>query len=416
MKLLILSLARHDDATTSTTFQLSNCFQKEHEVLIVEHPYTWFELLKNFPKRIARKRILATFFWKPVIVRKEGVNVLIPPALLPINFLPKGKIYRFLSELNQQWLARAINRALEQLNWEDFKYINSYNYHFPIVHRFLRGKINKNIYHCVDPIVKSYTKKHGISNERKAVLDADLVISTAPCLQKKWKRINESYLVPNAVNFDHFNRPLKTIEEVRSIGQNLVGYFGNIERRMDFNLLEKTFRQHTEWQLVLAGPVQEQYIPQTFSELPNVHFIGTYSYNELPDLINSVDATIIPFKCDEASKSIYPLKLYEYLSIGKPVISTLFNAEIFEGLKDVIYLADDQQTLETATIKALFDNDPGHRSKRRYIASQNTWQDRADSFIQLTKRSNYDTHYQKQDKELFGSQSKSEATVLKVAI
>lgn len=416
MKLLLLSLARHDDTTTSTTFQLASCFQKSHEVLIVEHPYTWIEIIRNLMKKSGQIRLIATLLNKPMVVQKGGVNVLIPPALMPINFLPKGKIYQLFSRWNQKRFAAAINKNLKQLKWSEYEYINSYNYHFPIVHRFLSGKILSKTYHCVDPIVKPYTKKHGIDNERNAVLNTERVISTAPSLQQKWSTISTSYLVPNAVNFDHFNRPLKKVNEVRAVGRKIVGYFGNIERRMDYSLLENTFRKHPEWDLVLAGPVQEQYLPQSFSMLPNVHFIGSYTYDKLPDLIHSVDATIIPFKCDEASKAIYPLKLYEYLSVGKPVISTLFNPEIFEGLKDVIYLAQDQETLEQATMEALYDFDPFHESKRRYVASQNTWQDRADSFIQLIKRNNHDTPNQKSNKELFGSQSKSQATLLKVAI
>ena len=377
-----MALARFDDDNTSTTFQLAKCFNAQgNETLIVEHPFTWFELLRGIAKSKSWSRLRSTLTWSAFLTEREGLTVIVPPALLPINFLPNGVLYKLLSKLNQFVLAFAINRILKKLGWDSYHYINSYNYHFPTLHRFLTGHQRSNTYHCVDPIIKSYTRKHGISNELLAVKSSDMVISTAPSLREKWTSVNESHLVPNAVDYNHFNRLLEEEQVIRSTGKNLIGYFGNIERRIDYELLYATFQSHPEWDLILAGPVEEKYVPAKLKELKNVHFTGSYSYDDLPNLINSVDATIIPFKCDDASRSIYPLKLYEYFSVGKPTISTLFNPDILNDLSKEIYLVGEDQKLETAIQKSLREENAKLIQRRRTIASQNTWEQRAAMFL-----------------------------------
>ena len=412
----MLSLARHDDHTTSTTFQLARCFQKENDVLIVEHPYTINELIRNLFSKKGWVRLRASLSWKPVFRKRDGITVLVPPATLPINFLSKGKRYDAFSKINHLILAKRINRFLSAEHWGTFDYINSYNYHFPKLDEFLKGTLNKRVYHCVDPMVKAYTLKHGVRNEKIAVMRSDFVVNTAPDLQKKWHRMRPSYLVPNAVDYNHFVRPLQAVDRVRSKGNKLIGYFGNIERRIDYDLLTDTFRQNPGWQLVLAGPVDQSYVPDEIKALKNVHFIGPYTYEELPHLIHSVDATLIPFQCDAASKSIYPLKLYEYFSIGKPVISTLFNPDILRPLVNEVYLSSDTETLSGAIQKALNEKNNELVQRRKRIASQNTWEERASLFLQLLTRDKHDKYNQEQTKNIPGDTSGAEETFFEIAI
>ena len=92
--IVMLSLARHDDVNTSTTFELAREFVKSHQVLIVEHPYTWAELFRNFTKQKSRVRLAATLSASPLIKSKGKLKILVPPVVIPINFLPYGKRYK----------------------------------------------------------------------------------------------------------------------------------------------------------------------------------------------------------------------------------------------------------------------------------------------------------------------------------
>lgn len=379
--IVMLSLARHDDVYTSTTFELATEFIKSNQVLVVEHPYTLTELLRGLIKRKGWLRLKACLSTRPVMKSKGNVSVLIPPAVVPTNFLANGKSYKKLQGWNHRMVSKRVNRFLLQENWGSYNYINSYNYHFPFLQNYLIGQQANRVYHCVDPIVKPYTVKHGLRNQEKAVESADIVISTAPQLQREWETKKPSFLVPNAVNYNHFSSPQKYVTKIRSLGNNIVGYFGVIERRIDYELLIHTFKANPDWTLIMAGPIDENFVPDEIKSMKNVHFTGKYTYAELPSLIYSVDVTIIPFRTDEASKSIYPLKLYEYMSTGKPIVCTQFNPDLLIPISDKVHIANRAEDLDDAIEKALKDKGVEGQLKRRLFASKNTWADRAQNFL-----------------------------------
>lgn len=390
--MVITSLARHDDVNTSTTFELAKEFIATKEVLIVEHPYTWTELLRGLASRKGWHRLVASLSTRPLIKSRERVKVLVPPAVLPTNFLSFGKWYRRLSFWNHQVVAKRVNKWLLKENWHSYDYVNSYNYHFPNLHKYLVGSQIKRVYHCVDPIVKPYTMKHGLRNQEIAVENSDLVISTAPQLQREWEAKKPSFMIPNAVNYEHFNSPQQFVPQVRSLGRKIVGYFGAIERRIDFEAVVEVFRSKPEWTLVMAGPVEEQYVPEEVRKMENVHFLGKYTYDKLPSLIYSVDATMIPFKVDDAARSIYPLKLYEYMSTGKPIVCTLFNPDLLIPVADKVYIAKNTEGLEKAIEEALNEKDIERQLRRKSFASMNTWENRAKRFLNyLNKEKNAQT-------------------------
>ena len=380
-KIVMLSLARFDDVNTSTTFELAQEFSKSSDVLIVEHPYTWSEMLRSLSKRKGWIRLLATLFPKPLIRAKGRVTVLVPPAVLPINFMSFGKGYAKLSMLNHRLVANGVNKYLLGNEWKEYYYVNSYNYHFPNLSAHLVGLKLKNVYHCVDPIVKPYTRKHGIRNQQSAVKNADLVVSTAPQLQRAWESTRPSIMIPNGVNYRHFDAPQKYAPQIRSLGKKIVGYFGAIERRIDFDMLIASFKANPDWTLVMAGPVEAAYIPAEFYAMPNVHLIGKYTYAELPSLIYSIDATIIPFKIEPSLKSIYPLKLYEYMSTGKPIVCTMFNEDLLVPISDKVYISNAPEDLGSAIEAALEESDIVLQLSRRAFASLNTWEHRAKKFL-----------------------------------
>ncbi len=390
-RLLILSLARHDDITSSTTFHLAENFHQKHqqEVILVEHPYTWIDLLRNMRSEKGKLRWKAAFSKLPVHFDLNGITVVIPTPVIPINFLPPGKVYQFFANINHRTLSRGVNKYLKARNWSSYYYINSYDYHFSRFQDFLKGTISAFAYHCVDPIVKPYTIKHGIKNELETVSNADMVISTAPSLSEKWKQVNpNSYLVPNASDFTHFDSRGNEIASIRSLGSKIIGYFGTIERRIDYQLLLDTFSKRPDWTLLLAGPVEESYVPKEIHELQNIVFTGSYLYRDLPSMIHSVDAVIIPFKCDEAANAIYPLKLFDYLGTGKPVISTQFNKTLLSEFKDIIYLIDEDHALSEVMDFTLSENDNTLSKKRKTVASNNTWDTRAKDFLNILKSEN----------------------------
>src|SRR5690606_19110441 len=148
----------------------------------------------------------------------------------------------------------------------------------------------------------------------------------------------------------------------------IVGYFGNIERRIDLDLLSETIKSNPKINFVFAGPVDNSYIPDSFIKMDNVHFIGRVFYEELPSVLKGFDVAIIPFKKDEVSNTIFPLKLFEYLGAGKPVVSTDFNQDLKEYTGDSVIYCTSSSEFITGIITALTLNSEKNIKKRLRIA------------------------------------------------
>jgi teichuronic acid biosynthesis glycosyltransferase TuaH len=110
--------------------------------------------------------------------------------------------------------------------------------------------------------------------------------------------------------------------------------------------------------------------------MKNVYFLGRIPYEEMPAVIKAFDVALIPFKKDEVSSTIFPLKLFEYLGAGKAVVSTDFNLDLREFTHDEIEYCADAKTFDQAIQRALDDDKLSSRMRRVAIAAENSWDKR----------------------------------------
>jgi glycosyltransferase involved in cell wall biosynthesis len=109
--------------------------------------------------------------------------------------------------------------------------------------------------------------------------------------------------------------------------------------------------------------------------LPNVHFLGHRSFADLPVMLNGMDALLIPYLYNELTECISPIKLYEYLAVGKPIISV--DLPGVRPMQDWVSLAKDQTGFIQAVQVALAEDDEGQRyTARRKFALEHTWEAR----------------------------------------
>jgi glycosyltransferase involved in cell wall biosynthesis len=127
------------------------------------------------------------------------------------------------------------------------------------------------------------------------------------------------------------------------------------------------------WSFVLIGNVDTSSV-KPLQQLPNVRFIGEQHYARLPGYLQQFDVALIPFKLTPIIQSTNPVKFYEYLSAGKPVVSVPMPELL--PYQDFFYPAIDGQTLISQVEKALQENSPALISARLAWACQNTWQAR----------------------------------------
>ena len=367
--IVILALNRSDDVLNSSTWQMANSMARNKRVLYVNHPKTWMDCLKK-----------RTWISRKITQKTSNLHCLEPTPTIPVNFLPKGKLYNWLQKVNHEWLYRSIKKVLGKGKIDLF--INAFDFYFPYLQRKLDDQVNKVAYYSLDPIVKGRSRKHGLSHEKTLVADADHVFCSAKSLYDQWQKEHHSvHYLPNAVNYTGLQHqvahPPKTISMLRGLK---VGLFGNIDRRIDLDMLTSCLKAGYI-NLVLAGPLDRK--SEKLLHLPNVFYYGTYKYENLRSYVESVDVCLIPYRVTPDMEKIYPLKLMEYFAFGKPVVMTPFNTEQVKQLGNMVYLADTAAGMQQAILKAYHEDNPFRRNERKMIAEENNWDNRSKTFLEV---------------------------------
>jgi GT2 family glycosyltransferase/glycosyltransferase involved in cell wall biosynthesis len=237
----------------------------------------------------------------------------------------------------------------------------------------------KLVYDCMDEHAGFSTNTDEMLEHEDSLLrSSDLVITTARVLTEKAKEANDSVLVlPNAGEFEHFARAERH-EFFDTLSGPVVGYYGAISDWFDDAMIVDAARARPGWNFVLIGSTDAHDV-SALEALPNVHLLGEKPYRELPRWLHGFDVACIPFKDNELTRATNPVKFFEYLSSGKPVVSVpLYELEPYEGQ---FYPAKDGESFVSAVEQALADSSPseGLESRiecRREIGRQNTWQAR----------------------------------------
>ncbi|MBO8168631.1 MAG: glycosyltransferase [Thermoanaerobacteraceae bacterium] len=211
---------------------------------------------------------------------------------------------------------------------------------------------------------------------------ADIIFATAQLMYRRHKlRRNRVYLLPNAADFDHFkcaSRPMRPrpADLPPTGGEPLVGYFGAIYKWLDLSMIHKIAASYP---VVLIGANKIFNLPIRY---PNVTVLPMKDYADLPRYLSWFDCAIIPFKLTKMTKGCDPIKFYEYLSAGKPVVaSDLPELKRFAGL----YYPANGANASQVVAQALAENSEANVRKRQQVARDNTWRQRAALALQVIK-------------------------------
>lgn len=379
--IVFFSLFRFDAEIESTSFALARQLALDNQVYYFDNPYTFKDLLKRRKTAEYRKRKgrFGLFADEPIVLPGNPVRIFILPVLLSIHFLPEGRLYRFFLRINEYFIRQKIRYVLKKRGITDFIYINSFNFHYPDVSKRLSPRLT--VYQCLDPILGDFDRRHGLVSERDLVLHADLVICSSQQLFEEKRVFNpHTYFVPNAADVAHSRKaldpdlPLSPL--LTGIPAPIIGYLGSIDHRMDLPLLEYAATRHPNKSFVLVGPVFSA-LSAAIRRAPNIHFPGQIRYADLPSLLKGFAVCIIPFKKDEQSATVFPLKLFEYLGAGKPVVISDFNPDLRAFTSDSVAICTGPAAFSEAIGTALATDSEVRREERIRIASRNTWQHRA---------------------------------------
>lgn len=223
----------------------------------------------------------------------------------------------------------------------------------------------KVVYDCMDEWSEFPGMRPAVLEaERRLVAEADLVTVSSHRLLEKWPNV---VLVRNAADFQHFANP-RGEAVITDVQRPVIGYFGAIASWFDVELLARAAASRPQYSFVLVGEVFDVELPK----LSNVHVLGPQPYDSMPEYLRAFDVCMIPFVVSDITAATDPVKFYEYLSQGKPVVSTPMPE--LEPYRELLYFAGDD--FAGAIDRALAENDPSLRERRIAFARENTWASR----------------------------------------
>jgi glycosyltransferase involved in cell wall biosynthesis len=392
--IIMLALPRWDGPYSSTAYSLAKELSLHTRVFYIDNPFTYKDYFRGKSTEQIARRKRALLRGEDIFSSPESnyprLTAVTPRLMLPINWLPAGRIYDLLSSFNDRVLGRALEKIIRTYDVKRFIFINSFN---PLFGRRLPAgfKPDLTVYHSVDDISQSeYVAKHGTYLEEEQIRKADLTVVTSSELRRLKSAISpQVHLLPNAADVSLFQRAMKedlpVPEEILKIGpvKKIICYTGNICHRLDYELLVKIAKNNPDKVLLMIGPLaNDNYRKAGLDKMENVVFAGRKKITELPAYLKYSHCCIIPFLCNPLTRSIYPLKINEYLSAGKPVVTTNFSADIATFGEVAAVSGDHAEFL--ANIEKVIAEDNGHqRTQRMQYAAGNNWSGRAAQFIDI---------------------------------
>ena len=241
-----------------------------------------------------------------------------------------------------------------------------------------RFKWRFRIYHVSDFFAQcpnTYNKEKLRLREKTVSKNSDLIICVSKKLfeSKKDSYDNVHYL-PHGVDFDHFDKPAVTrqsFEQLQDIKHPVAGYFGTLTDCNDIELLEYCAVNLPMVTFVFAGQITGGDYT-LLSTLPNTVFLGRIAYEDISKLCRIFDVCLLPWKMDKWMESCNPLKLFEYMAAGKPIVSVPID-EIVRNYSDVVSIAEDKAEFCRAIKWELKNDSLARRERRIAVARRNSW-------------------------------------------
>jgi glycosyltransferase involved in cell wall biosynthesis len=398
-------------AMWTSKHQIMHRLAQANRVLYVEEPVTMLAPFRT-PARLRRWTAVA-----PQLTQVDaGLWTLTPPPLLPFWNMKPG-----VNRVNQGVLARYLRWAMDRLYFDEEYIFWTY---LPAALALLdrlggreapstgtppasdpateQGRKTRSaahrraslvIYHCADEysafpgFVSPAVVKH---YDYELTRRADLVITTSENLRRARESLNPHiHTVFNAADVEIFNRALDPDlplpEDLSVIPAPRLGVVGLHDSRLDQEALEVLAKADPGWHIVLIGPVKPGQVDEArLRRQPNIHFLGEKPRAALPAYLKGMAVALVPYRTNELTRNIFPLKLFEYLAAGLPVVvGGLPELRRFAG---TIGVADGPQDYPGLVRSAIAEDGLEKRAARVAQAAENTWDHRVEEISGLVEQ------------------------------
>jgi glycosyltransferase involved in cell wall biosynthesis len=330
-------------------------------------------------------KIQEGMYAKPLTIKKTSKKLIIIKENAPILPLLKSP-YRL-----RIWINNIIrtNSLKSYLRFLGYKKNNTILWLFP-PHPYLEEIAQRIphtllVAHIVDNFEISddkWLRKYAIAQYPRIRQNADVIITGSKFNQKIFSAGRKRcYLFENAVDDMFISEPARLPHLERGTRPRL-GYVGTLSERTDINLMEYLARKKPKWLISIVG---HQHIPDSelrcLFELPNVEYYGHIPYEEVPRFLKTLDVCLITHKNTEYCQSMSPLKLFQYMASGRPIVAS--NVAGLDNFKDYIEVAETYEEFMRC-VEHILKNDTIEKSKARIdIVRGETWARRIQEIFKL---------------------------------
>lgn len=211
---------------------------------------------------------------------------------------------------------------------------------------------------------------------------ADYIFTVSPYLEKKFSRSEKVYFIANGVDFNHFQQREKIINrDIADLTHPIIGYIGTIQDRFNIEIIKAIIAKMPKASIVLIGPIWYKKLRNELLKLSNVYLLGQKPYSQTPTYIQQFDVGIIPNHFDDFEKTTDPMKIYNYLACGKPVVCSYLPAN--EKLHPFIKVGDNAQAFADAVSLAFAENDKDKYHERMEFAKEQSWYSRLQQMLDI---------------------------------
>lgn len=345
-------------------------FAERNRVLYVEPTFSLARRPARHHRAVADNRVFGTQ------LRRAGdsVYVLTPPRGLPKWTNPR------IERLSYRREARFVANAAARLGFRDvvlWLYNPSYAVALDVVpHRQLVLDLVDDLgsYQGADLSRRDSVESHVV----ELVKRSNLLIVTANTLLERYRsQARKVVQISNGFDDTLFSadRAITLPTSLRDISRPILGFVGTIFTLLDFPLMEDVARHHSDKSLVLVGPVEASAVPllNRLCSLPNVFHLAPVPQAEIAAFVASFDVCLNPFAQGPLADSVSPLKVYEYLAMGRPVVSSPMASLASEPAGTVVEFGSSASDFCVKISRCLGDASLAAAARRREVAAAYSW-------------------------------------------
>jgi glycosyltransferase involved in cell wall biosynthesis len=351
---------------------------KYNRVLYVNFPIKRKAFFERVPNRKIEKHI-RIIKEKQEAIRPINSNLweFYPSTLIEsANGLPSTRAFKLVNYLNNRRFARDIKKAMSALGFRDVIVFNDNDVYNGF---YLKELLSPSLYiYYFRDFLQGYAywKKHTSVLEPQLLRKSDVVVANSQYYTEYSLGFNaNSFYIGQGCNTALFDvhQAYTEPEDMKEISGPRIGYIGALDAsRLDTKIIELIAKERPQWNIVLVGPADEVFAQSALHQIPNVHFLGGKKMALLPSYVAAFDVCINPQYQNEITRGNYPLKIDEYLAMGKPTVATRTAAmKIFEAHT---YLADTPEEYPALIERALAEDTVEKQHERIGFAHSHTWE------------------------------------------